>query len=51
MLKFGFWKLAAPCLVMAIVALAIPSIAMQGDTTADRVWGPRFQSQYRCPSL
>jgi len=39
MLTARFWKVVGPCLVIAAVALAIPSIAMQGDTIADRVLG------------
>ena len=39
MRKSGFWKLAAPSILILASALAIPSIAMQGDTIADRVLG------------
>src|SRR5580704_2154705 len=39
MRKSGFWRLAAPCILILASALAIPSIAMQGDTIADRVLG------------
>ncbi len=43
MFKTGFWKLAAPCLLIVAAAVATPSIAMQGDTIADIVLGePNF---------
>ena len=35
--KYGFWKLAAPCLLIIAATLATPSIA--GDDTADVVLG------------
>ena len=37
MLKSGFWKLAAPCLLIIAAALATPSVA--GDDAADIVLG------------
>ena len=39
MRKSRFWKLASVCMLIVAAAVAIPSIAMQGDTTADRVLG------------
>ncbi|MGA8794831.1 NHL repeat-containing protein, partial [Candidatus Binatus sp.] len=52
MLKSGFWKLAAPCLLIIAATLATPSIA--GDDVADVVLGqpdflhnlPNFPDQY-----
>jgi len=35
--KFGFWKLAAPCLL--IIAAALVTVSIAGDGTADLVLG------------
>ncbi len=50
MFKSGFWKFVAPSLVIAAAALAIPSVAMQGDTIADRVLG-QFDFLHNAPNL